>query len=67
MGDLNNKVISREYVEKNYIKKEDLLKWLEKEMQMCRDPENKVQMMPKDVVEGMIAAYSAIFYYIEGD
>jgi len=62
-----NNVIARDYVEKNYIKKQDLLNWLAKEMQMCRNSTHKTQMLPKQVLEGMIAAYSALFYYIEGE
>ena len=58
---MKNKVISREYVEKNYISKEDLKKFIENKMQIIKkriDKNNIIAMQYQ--LDGMKAVYKAI-------
>ena len=61
-----NKVISREYVEKNYIKKQDLLDFIENALNMCNKQNEKLaKLMSKETLEGITATYKALHAYIE--
>ena len=56
-----NKVISSEYVKKNYISKDDLKKFIENEMQIIKkriDKNNIIAMQYQ--LDGMKAVYKAI-------
>lgn len=65
MEEFKNKVIARDYVEKNYVKKKDLLEWLQKEIKLCRDEDNPLlEQTNKDFIEGILYSYSALFNYL---
>ena len=55
-----NKVISREYVEKNYIKKEDLQNFVDTEMKMIKKCRKDVGFISNQQYDGMEAVYNAI-------
>lgn len=55
-----NKVISREYVEKNYIKKEDLQNFVDAEMMMIKRCREDVGFISNQQYDGMEAVYKAI-------
>lgn len=55
-----NKVISREYVEKNYIKKEDLQNFVDAEMKMIKKCRKDVGFISNQQYDGMETVYKAI-------
>lgn len=66
MEQFRNKVIASDYVKKNYIKKQDLLDFIETELNMCNSQNEKLaELMSKDTIEGMIAVYKAMYCYIQ--
>lgn len=55
-----NPVISREYVEKNYIKKSDLKGFVNAELKMINKCKNDVGFLTKQQYDAMEAVYKAI-------
>ena len=66
MEEFRNNVISSKYVKENYIKKQDLLDFIENELNMCNKQNEKLaSLMSKETVDGMIAVYKALYSYIQ--
>lgn len=55
-----NKVIIREYVEKNYIKKDDLLKFINSELRMIKKCRKGESFISNQQYDGMEAVYKTI-------
>ena len=64
--EFRNKVVASDYVKEHYIKKQDLLDFIETELNMCNEQnEQLAELMSKDTVEGMVEVYKAIYCYIQ--
>lgn len=57
---MENKVISREYVEKNYIKKIDLSNFVESELRAIKKCKSNKEMARQFQLDGMEAVYKGI-------
>jgi hypothetical protein len=55
-----NKVISREYVEKNYIKKDDLRNFIDGELMMIKKCRKDTGFIGNQQYDGMEVVYKAI-------
>ena len=62
---MENKVISTEYVKKNFIKKSDLKEYLDHEFVMIKKCRNKLEW--KKYLDGVESAYKAIQNIFLGD
>ena len=66
MEKFKNKVVASDYVKKNYIKKQELLEWLEKESNLCKDKNNPlIKATNDDFVEGIVYSYIALSNYLK--